>query len=263
MQPDFIPPSELLNFQSRVVLVTGAGRGLGAAIARRFAQAGAQVAVHYHSSADTALALVTELEQYGARARAFSADLTQEEAVRAMFDRLRDAFGRLDVLVNNAGIYPVTPLLELSAAEWEQVMAANLRSLFLCTREAARWMVEAGEGGSVVNIASIEADHPAPGHSHYDAAKAGVIAFTRSAALELGASGIRVNTVSPGLIWREGIEQDWPQGVTSWQAAAPLGRMGQPHEVADACLFLASPAVRWITGINLVVDGGISARSLF
>lgn len=263
MQPDPLSPSELFNFQSRVVLVTGAGRGVGAAIARRFAQAGARVAVHYHSSADAALALVSELEQSGAGTRAFSADLTQEEAVRDLFAQVRARFGRLDVLVNNAGSYPVTPLLELSGAEWEQVMAANLRSLFLCTREAARWMVDAGEGGVVVNIASIEAQHPAPGHSHYDAAKAGVIAFTRSAALELGANGIRVNAVSPGLIWRAGIEQDWPQGVASWQAAAPLGRMGQPHEVADACLFLASPAARWITGTNLVVDGGISARSLF
>lgn len=263
MQPDPLLPSELLNFQSRVVLVTGAARGLGAAIARRFAQAGARVIVHYHSSRGPADALVEELAQAGAEASAVGADLTQEEAVRAMFAQLREQFGRLDVLVNNAGSYPVTPLLELSAAEWEQVMAANLRSLFLCTREAARWMIAAGTGGAVVNIATIEAEHPAPGHSHYDAAKAGVIAFTRSAALELGGSGIRVNTVSPGLIWRAGIEQDWPQGVTSWQAAAPLGRMGLPHEVADACLFLASPAARWITGANLVVDGGISARSLF
>lgn len=263
MHPDPLPPSELFNFHSRVVLVTGAGRGLGAAIARRFAQAGAQVAVHYHSSSAAALELVSALERNGVAARAFPADLTQEEAVRSMFSEVRVHFGRLDVLVNNAGTYPVTPLLELSAAEWEQVLAANLRSLFLCTREAARGMVEAGEGGVIINIATIEAEHPAPGHSHYDAAKAGVIAFTRSAALELGGSGIRVNAVSPGLIWRKGIEDDWPQGVASWQAAAPLGRMGQPHEVADACLFLASPAARWITGTNLVVDGGISARSLF
>lgn len=253
-----IPVHKLLDFSGQVVLVTGAGRGLGSAIARRFAQAGAKVILHYHSSQEEALALAAEL-----KADALRADLTQESGVGFLFASIVDRYGRPDVLVNNAGVYPVQPLLEIPSAEWETVLAANLRSAFLCTRAAAHSMQRFRRGGAIINIASIEAHHPALGHSHYAAAKGGLLALTRAAALELAPQEIRVNAVSPGLVWRPGIEQDWPQGVAAWQAAAPLARLGQPEEVADACLFLASPMARWITGIDLLVDGGISARSLF
>lgn len=263
MQSNSIPVNQLLDFQGQVVLVTGAGGGLGSAIARRFAQAGARVAVHYHNSRDAAYALVDELAEAGTDSAAFTADLRQPEAVADLFAQVYARFGRLDALVNNAGTYPVTPLMETTHQEWDAVMAANLRSVFLCTQAAARWMAEDGRGGAVINIASLEALQPSVGHSHYDAAKAGVVMLTRSAALELGKLGIRVNALSPGLIWRTGIAQDWPQGVAAWQAAAPLQRLGQPEDVADACLFLASAAARWISGINLVVDGGMTARSLF
>ncbi|MDQ4078313.1 MAG: SDR family oxidoreductase, partial [Chloroflexota bacterium] len=124
-------------------------------------------------------------------------------------------------------------------------------------------MIEQGAGGAIVNIASIEAERPAPLHAHYNAAKGGVLMYTRSAALELGPHGIRVNAVSPGLIWREGIEEQWPEGVARWREAAPLTRLGRPEDVADACLFLASPAARWISGTNLVVDGGVLVRPAF
>ncbi|HEX9722828.1 MAG TPA: SDR family oxidoreductase, partial [Vicinamibacteria bacterium] len=117
--------------------------------------------------------------------------------------------------------------------------------------------------GAVVNVASIEGIQPAPGHSHYSAAKSGVLAYTRSAALELGPHGIRVNAVSPGLIWREGIEEAWPEGVASFRSRAPLRRIGRPEEVAEACLFLASPRASFITGANLVVDGGILTAPVF
>jgi NAD(P)-dependent dehydrogenase (short-subunit alcohol dehydrogenase family) len=263
MQPNSIPVNQLFDFRGQVVLVTGAGRGLGSAIARRFAQAGARLAVHYHHSRDAAYALVDELAEAGTDTAAFPADLSQAEAVTELFAQAHARFGRLDALVNNAGTYPVTPLLETTPEAWDEVMSANLRSVFLCTQAAARRMAEDGRGGAVINIASLEALQPSVGHSHYDAAKAGVVMLTRSAALELGGLGIRVNAVSPGLIWREGIARDWPQGVAAWQAGAPLGRLGQPEEVADACLFLASAAARWISGANLVVDGGMTARSLF
>jgi NAD(P)-dependent dehydrogenase (short-subunit alcohol dehydrogenase family) len=118
-------------------------------------------------------------------------------------------------------------------------------------------------GGAIVNITSIEAENPAPGHSHYNAAKAGVLMHTRAAAGELARHGIRVNAVAPGLLWRDGIEQAWPEGVARWQAAAPLRRLGTAEDVADACLFLASPAARWITGASLTVDGGVMTSQIF
>ena len=166
-------------------------------------------------------------------------------------------FGALDVLINNAGSYPFSPLVEVSDIEWDQVVASNLRSVHLCTQAAARAMIAQGRPGAIVNIASIEAENPAPHHSHYVAAKAAVVMYTRSAAQELGRQGIRVNCVSPGLIWREGLDRDWPEGVNAYLRAVPLGRLGYPDDVADTCLFLASPAARWITGANLVLDGGV------
>src|SRR5258706_66112 len=130
---------------------------------------------------------------------------------------------------------------------------------------AARKMIAKGKGASgvIVNITSIEAENPAPSHSHYNAAKGGALMFTRAAAAELGPHGIRVNAVAPGLMWSEDIEQNWPDGVARFRAAAPLGRLGMPEDVADACLFLASPAARWITGASLTVDGGVMAHQIF
>ncbi|HEU5008832.1 MAG TPA: SDR family oxidoreductase, partial [Jatrophihabitantaceae bacterium] len=150
---------------------------------------------------------------------------------------------------------------ELSSAEWQRVLDGNLTGVFACTQAAAAIMAaSASGGGSITHIASIEGTQPAFGHAHYNAAKAAVIMHARAAALEYGPQGIRVNTVSPGLIARVGLEQDWPDGVARWRAAAPLGRLGTPSDVGDACVFLASPLARWITGHDLVVDGGVSAH---
>ena len=257
------PVAELLDLSGRVALVTGAGRGIGAAIAERFAEAGASVVVHYRTSAEGAEAVVEEIRRRGGTAEAMAADLTDATETEMLLAQVVARFERLDVLVNNAGIYPVSKLTDMAEAEWDAVIDANLKSVHLCTQAVAKLFLEQGGGGSIVNIGSVEGEAPAPLHSHYTSAKAGVLMHTRAAALELGPSGVRVNAVSPGLIHAPGIEEAWPEGVERWLAAVPLGRMGQPVEVADACLFLASSAARWITGANLVVDGGILARGVF
>lgn len=255
-------PRALLDFRGKRVLVTGAGSGLGSGIALRFAEAGANLAIHYRASKAGARALVASIEKLKRKAVAIQADVTRARDVAKLVEKTVGALGGLDVLINNAGSYPASPLLDMRESEWDSVIADNLRSVHLCTQAAAQHMMK-NRGGAIINIASIEAENPAPGHSHYNAAKAGVAMYTRTAAQELGRCGIRVNAVSPGLIWREGIEQAWPEGVEAYLRAVPLKRLGRPDDVADACLFLASPAARWITGANLVVDGGILTNRSF
>jgi NAD(P)-dependent dehydrogenase (short-subunit alcohol dehydrogenase family) len=261
-RPSAPPVPSLLDLAGRVALVTGAGSGIGTAIARRFAEAGARVAVHYRASREGAEAVVREIAAAGGEARAFAADLTAAGEAERLVGELVAAFGRLDVLVNNAGAYPLADLLHATPAQWDETLAANLRCALTCLQAAARRMTAAG-GGAIVNVTSIQAFAPAPELAHYSAAKAALEMLTRSAAHELGPAGVRVNAVAPGLIWRPGIEAAWPDGVSRYVARAPLRRIGQPEEVADACLFLASPAARFVTGTTLVVDGGVLAAPAF
>jgi NAD(P)-dependent dehydrogenase (short-subunit alcohol dehydrogenase family) len=252
----------LLSLAGKVAIVTGASQGIGASIARRFAEAGASVVVHYRRKADDAAEVAASITATGGQAACIQADLSNAAAAAGLIDQSIGRFGRLDILVNNAGMFPTRSLLEMTADEWRAMYASVVDTAMLATQAAARRMKSSG-GGAIVNIASIGAIHPAPEHSHYNSAKAAVVMFTKSAALELGRYGIRVNAVSPGLIARPGIEEEWPDGVARWQAKALLGRLGQPEDVADACLYLASPGARWITGHNLVVDGGVTSSAIY
>jgi NAD(P)-dependent dehydrogenase (short-subunit alcohol dehydrogenase family) len=263
MTTDVPHPRDLLDLTGRVAVVTGASQGIGAGIASRFAAAGARVVVHYRSGADTAGAVVDAIGAAGGSSVAIAAELTDEGEVDALFRQARERLGPVDILVNNAGQnFPLHPVLGMDLGEWRTMMRDNTEPMFLCTRAAAAEMRERG-GGSIVNIGSISATNPATDHSHYNSAKAAVLAFTRSCAQELGPFGIRVNAVSPGLIRKAGIEDAWPDGVERWLSRAPLGRLGEAEDVADACLFLASPAARWITGHNLVVDGGVLSTRIY
>ncbi|MFJ8915237.1 SDR family NAD(P)-dependent oxidoreductase [Amycolatopsis sp. NPDC102389] len=246
----------MLDLTGTTTLVTGAGGGIGRGIAVRFAEAGSAVAVHYHRDEASALAVAERIQEVGGTARTFAADLTDDGECRRLVAAVAAWTGRLDTLVNNAGIQPIEPLPEVSAESWRAVLDANLTSAFSCTQAAAEVM----DGGSVIHIASIEAAQPAPGHAHYSSAKAALVMHARAAALEYGPRGLRVNAVSPGLIDRPGLGDAWPEGVRRWRQAAPLTRLGTPGDVANACLFLASPLASWITGHNLTVDGGVSAR---
>ena len=255
--------SQLPELSGRVALVTGASRGIGRAIASRFGAAGAAVVVHYREREAEARDLARTLEANGVRAVAIGADLREAAEVDTLFRTAAEEVGEPDILVNNAGSYPLDRLVDAAPEDWRTVIETNLVSVHLATQAAARRLIAQGAPGAVVNVASIEGLRPAPAHSHYVAAKSGVLAYTRSAALELGPHGIRVNAVSPGLIWREGIEEAWPEGVASFRSRAPLGRLGRPEEVAEACLFLASPRASFVTGANLVVDGGVLAAPAF
>jgi 3-oxoacyl-[acyl-carrier protein] reductase len=251
---------DLLDLRGKVALVTGASGGIGAVIAQRLSDAGASVAVHYHSNATAALATVAALTASGGAAFAVGADIASEAACEAMFASVEQALGPVDILVNNAADQGVAALGDMPLATFQAMMATNLDGVFLTTRMAAASMVARGAPGAIVNIVSIEGHSPASGHGHYATSKAGQLMFTRAAALEYGRQGIRVNSVSPGLINRPGLAEDWPPGVARWTSVVPLERLGEPEDVADAALFLASPASRWITGADILVDGGISTR---
>lgn len=239
-----------LDLTGRVVLITGSTGGIGQGIARRFHAAGATVAHHYRSDSDTAHGLAEELED----AVVVWADLAEPGADR-LVEEVAAKAGRLDHLVNNAGIQPLADLSDIAGREWAEVIEANLNAVHRLSRAAA---TVTPEGGTITHIASIEGSQPAFSHGHYAASKAGLIMHARAASLEWGSRGIRVNTVSPGLIYREGLEDQWPEGVERWQKAAPLTRLGTPEDIGDACVFLASDMARWITGIDMVVDGGVS-----
>ena len=263
MPPAAPAVADLLDLTGKVALVTGASGGIGRGIALRLAEAGAAVAVHYRGGGQTAAALVAEIGGRGRKALAIQAELSEPAAVESAVRAVGEALGPVDILVNNAARQTHSTVRDMSLEEWRGMLSANLDSVFLITRRIIEMMIAAKRSGAIVNIASIEGLHPALTHGHYATSKAGLIMFTRALALEFGRHGIRANAVSPGVIRRDGIEEGWPEGVKRWLDAVPLGRMGEDDDVADAVLFLAAPASRFITGANLVVDGGITARPAF
>lgn len=238
----------MLDLSGHVVIVTGAGGGIGAGIARRMSHAGASVVLHTRS---------TPPPQLDRKSMTVTNDLTGSDAPHEIVDAAVRAFGRVDALVNNAGIQPTASLGEVSDDDFRQMLEVNVTAVHRLSQAVAHQMIEQGDGGSIVHITSIEGSQPSFMHGHYATAKAALRMHARAAALEFGRYGIRVNSVSPGLIDRPGLENDWPDGVGRWRASVPLGRLGTPEDVGDASVFLCSPLARWITGIDLVVDGGI------
>jgi NAD(P)-dependent dehydrogenase (short-subunit alcohol dehydrogenase family) len=254
------PVASLLDLSGRTAIVTGASGGIGAGIARRFGEAGANIVCHYNSNRESADTVAAAIRSAGGKAISCQADVSSGKGAADLVARAVAEFGGADILVNNAGQQPVQMLVDMAEDDWSAMMAANVAGPFLAVRAFVEQARKAGRPGSVVNIASIEGHNPAPGHGHYATSKAALLMFTKAAALEFGVFGIRVNSISPGLIHRDGIEEGWPEGVGRWKAAAALQRLGSPDDIADAALFLASDAARWITGADLVVDGGVSAR---
>lgn len=244
-------------FAEQVVLVTGAGRGIGRALAEAFAEQGARVAANDLTPVNLDPALRT-IEQRGGQARSFLADVASKQAVQAMIEQVREAYGRIDILINNAGVEPHAPLLTLDEWDWDRTLAVNLKGPFLLTQSVGRVMVEQG-GGCVVNVASIAGRaHGLKDRSAYVASKLGLIGLTREAARELAPYNIRVNAVCPGVIETEmtaRLRAD-PEMMQRWLADIPQGRLGQPQEVVGVVLFLCSPAASYLTGQAINVDGG-------
>lgn len=251
-----IPAANTGDLAGKVAIVTGASSGIGYAIAQLFARHGAALAINYVAHADAAHQLVGEIEAAGGRAIALEADISQARAVEALVATTVDRFGRLDVLVNNAGIEQHTPLLEIDEADWDRTIAVNLKGPFLCLQAAARRMQK--DGGSIVNISSIHEDFAFPGSTPYVAAKGGLRMLMRNASLELAEYGIRVNNVAPGAIATpiNAATLADPAKVKELQRIVPLQRFGQPSEVAEVVLFLASDRASYVTGSTYYVDGG-------
>lgn len=249
--------TDSLRLDDKVVLVTGGSRGLGADMCRLLAARGAHVLVHYRRRQEPADALVAELSEAGARVEAMPFDVRDASAVQRGISTLIRAHGRLDVVVNNAGVVADGPVLMMSDADWEDVIDTNLSGMFRVARSALRQMLRQ-QSGVLINVASVSARRAAPTQANYSAAKAGVLGFTRTVARELAPKGIRVNAVIPGLIDSGMTERANRAHIEKVVAQIAVGRMGTGAEVAEAVAFLASDAASYMHGAELVVDGGLS-----
>ena len=257
---------DAFSVRDQRVLVTGGAMGIGFGIAERFADAGAHVVIA-DLDGEAASAAASKLTGLRGKVAATALDVADPEAGgRAVATCVRE-FGGIDCLVNNAGIYPIAPVADMDAAFFDRVIAVNLRGSVFLAKAAAAQMVTQGTGGSIVNIASIDALHPSMvGLAAYDASKGGVLMFTKALALEVAPKGIRVNAIAPGGIATEGTAKPLENSgmsaeqmqamMAEFEARIPLGRMGEPDDIATVALFLASPASGYMTGELLVVDGG-------
>lgn len=244
------------SFEGKIALVTGSSSGIGAAIARELAQAGAAVAVHYRGNSDGAQAVIASIRSNGGRAELYQADVSNGEAAADLVKRVQTDLGGLDILVNNAGTTRDTLLMSMKEEDWDAVIRTNLTSVYAVSKAVIRGMLKK-RWGRIINLTSVVGISGQAGQTNYAASKAGIIGFTRSLAREVASRNITVNAVAPGFIptaLTDVLNEEQKNGIL---ASTPLGRMGTPEEIAWAVAFLASERSGFITGHVLTVDGGL------
>ena len=242
--------------QGKIAIITGASRGIGKSIAQSFIAQGATVAFTYRSSEEMAIELEKELTAKGGTTKGFKSDASKMEDAESLVKNVLEAFGTIDIVVNNAGITDDTLLMRMSEDQWDRVINVNLKSCFNLTKSVLRTMLKA-RSGSIINISSVVGVQGNAGQANYSASKAGILGLTKSVALELGSRNIRCNAIAPGFIETEmtaKLDQDTVEG---WRKEIPLKRGGTPEDVANACVFLASDMSSYITGQTLNVCGGM------
>ena len=245
------------NLNGKVAIVTGASLGIGAGIAEKLAQDGASVVVNYRSSAREAAKLVTQIESKGGKALAVQADVSTADGVKTLFQKTIDKYGKVDILVNNAGVYEFLPITNVTAEHIDRLFNLNVKGLLLATQAAVQAFGD--RGGSIINISSIASLSPPPTASVYSATKGAVDAITKSLAQELGPKKILVNSVLPGATQTEGVDAmaNTKDLLAHFVSQTPLGRIGQPNDIAGIVSFLASGDAGWITGQMIGVSGGL------
>jgi len=241
----------------KTALITGASRGIGEAIARKFAQEGANVAFTYRSSAEKAKILENELQQYGAKAKGYQSDAASFDDAATLMQEVLKEFGTIDILVNNAGIARDNLLLRMTEQQWDEVMNNNLKSMFNLTKQALRPMLKA-RSGSIINMSSIIGMRGNAGQANYAASKAGIIGFSKSVAQELGSRNIRCNVIAPGFIETDMTENLGGNNREEFLKKIPMERFGKPDEVANVALFLASDLSAYVSGQVLSVCGAMN-----
>lgn len=240
----------------KTAIITGGSRGIGKGIAMVFAQQGANVAFTYSSSVEAAIALEKELQAFGVKAKGYQSDAASFTQSEELAERVVEEFGAIDILVNNAGITRDNLLMRMTEADFDKVIEVNLKSIFNMTKAVQKTMLKQ-RSGSIINISSVVGVQGNAGQANYAASKAGILGFTKSVALELGSRNIRCNVVAPGFIETEMTANLREDVLENWRKAIPLKRGGQPKDIADACVFLASEMSAYITGQTLRVDGGM------
>ncbi|MCU0389864.1 MAG: 3-oxoacyl-[acyl-carrier-protein] reductase [Thermoflexibacter sp.] len=237
-------------------LITGASKGIGRAIALRFAQEGANVGFTYLSSIEQGEALTKELEGLGIKAKGYRSDASDHVAAEKLMQDFINDFGTIDILVNNAGITKDGLLMRMSEEQWDGVINVNLKSVFNLTKAASKFLMKQ-KYGSIINMTSVVGIKGNAGQANYAASKAGIVGFTKSIALELGSRNIRCNAIAPGFIETEMTAKLDEKVIAEWRNAIPLKRGGQPDDVANACVFLGADLSAYITGQVIQVDGGM------